>query len=284
MQFGQGGRQAPDPQAMTFDEFLKSLGEPLELDWRKYRRRSARRHVAGRLQELGLTGFDRYREYVASHPEEARRLPDLMRVTVSRFFRDAACWQELARTLAHLPCRHDGAGRLRAWSAGCCGGEEPYSLATLLASAGGGEEGARLPAEILATDIDSAVLDRAREACYEAPALREVPADIRSRAFVYSNGRWCVAPAVRARVRFLRHNLLEDPPPGGNDLTLCRYLAFTYYRGGRRRQAAERLWRSLRPGGLLFIGRKESLGRGLDDLFVSREGSEFIFRRREPAG
>jgi chemotaxis methyl-accepting protein methylase len=79
----------------------------------------------------------------------------------------------------------------------------------------------------------------------------------------------------REAASFREHNLLEDPPPRGQDLVLCRYLAFTYYRGERRLHAA------LRPGGALMIGRKEELGQAAD-LFAPWPDAPGVFRPASP--
>lgn len=266
--------------AMTFDEFLKAAAGPLEMDWRKYRRRAARRHVEERLEELGLPDFSAYLEFLSNEPLEARRLPDIMRVTVSRFFRDGDCWRELTgAVLPQLLAGKQGgepAGEpLWALSIGCCNGEEPYSLAIALLSLGHDTQ-----VEILATDIDEMVLERARAGCYGEGSLREVPDEILARFFHPEGNLMCIEGRVKSLVRFERRNIMEDPLPGKMDLILCRYLAFTYYEGGRRRQAAERLWQVLRPGGALMIGRKEALGPDEADLFKPWPGTGAIFKRR----
>src|SRR5512145_1916853 len=115
---------------MTFDEFLKAACPPLDLEWRKYRRRATRHRVEARLRVLGLDGFAGYLERLRCDPAEAAGLADRMRVTVSRFFRERQLWDGLFQTvLPALLEERSSAEPLRFWSAGCCGGEEPYTLA-----------------------------------------------------------------------------------------------------------------------------------------------------------
>ena len=89
-----------------------------------------------------------------------------------------------------------------------------------------------------------------------------------------------LGPQAARLVRFLRHDLMVDPVPQNQDLVLCRYLAFTYYRGERRHRAACRLWEGLRPGGALMIGRKEGLTPRDLELFQPWPGTEGVFRKR----
>jgi chemotaxis methyl-accepting protein methylase len=261
---------------MTFDEFLKAACPPLDLEWRKYRRRTSRHRVEARLRELGLDGFAGYLERLRSDPSEAAALADRMRVTVSRFFRERQLWESLFQTvLPTLLRERSPTDPLRLWCAGCCGGEEPYTLALLWQ-----ERFAPRPVEILATDIDAASLERARAAVYNMSSLREVPAVLRQRHFRRQDRCWRLDAAIAGQVRFAVHNLMTDPLPVGLDLILCRYLAFTYYHGERRLLAARRLWQALRPGGALMIGRKEELGPA-GALFTPWPEAPWVFRKQQ---
>jgi chemotaxis methyl-accepting protein methylase len=259
---------------MTYDEFLQAACPPLDLEWRKYRRRAARHRIEARLRELGLDGFAPYLKRLRADQAEAATLADRMRVTVSRFFRERGCWAAVAAEV--LPAlRQSSAGRpLRLWSAGCCGGEEPYTLAILWRELFAGE-----PVAILATDIDPASLTRAAAAVYAAGSLREVPPPLLERYFRREGGRWRLLPEVVSMVRFARHDLMTDPLPGRFDLICCRYLAFTYYRGERRNLAARRLWRALRPGGALLLGAREAPPAA--ELFLPWPEVSGAFVRRE---
>lgn len=268
---------------MTFDRFLQEACPGLDLVWRKYRRRSARHRVDARLAELGLDAYDEYLERIRRDAREAVLLADLMRVTVSRFFREQSQWRYLKdHVLPVLTATRSGAGILRAWSAGCCGGEEPFTLALVWLEYLQPIYPA-LSIEILATDIDDASLERARSAIYRRETLREVPADIRARWFSPANDLWRLDRKATALVRFEKRNLVGDPPPLGMDLVLCRYLAFTYYTGERLRAAMRRLWESLLPGGVLMIGGKEVLPSSASELFEPLPGSRVFYRSRCPS-
>jgi chemotaxis protein methyltransferase CheR len=268
---------------LHFDSFLKQACPPLDLDWRKYRRRSARHRVLVRMAELGLTRFEDYLDRLDCDPGEAAGLAELMAVTVSRFFREASVWKTLEeRVLPHLLAASAGRRRLRAWSVGCAGGEEPYSLA-LLWQARLQPRFPRRRLVILASDIDQSSLERARLAIYGGSSLREVPSALKEKWFAARGDRRRLSPLVAVQVRFLHHHFMTDPPPGTFDLVLARYLPFTYYRGERRLRAARRLWRALRPGGALMIGAKEALQAEERHLFAPWPGAKAVYRRR-PVG
>jgi chemotaxis protein methyltransferase CheR len=128
-----------------------------------------------RMADLGLRDPADYRALLKTHPEEWTRLDGLCRISISRFYRDQGVWRTLERELLPNPidrARARGETRLRIWSAGCASGEEPYTLALLLAL---GEALRGCWPEILATDADPHLLERARRACYPETSLRDVP-------------------------------------------------------------------------------------------------------------
>ncbi len=264
---------------MEFHDFLKEAGLPLDLQWRKYQRRSSRHRVDARLRELGLKDYASYLKRVREEPTEAAGLADRMRVTVTRFYREKERWRQLAETVfpVVLDARRSEK-TLRVWSAGCCGGEEPYTMGIIwLEYLQPRYPNHRL--RIMATDIDSASLERARRALYRSGSLREVPEDARRRWFHREHGLWRLDNRVRALVQLENRNLITEEPHRDIDVVLCRYLVFTYYRGERRLSAARRLGSAIRPGGALVIGRKEGLGSAERELFEPWPGTEGVFRK-----
>ena len=264
---------------MTFDRFLKEAAQLDGLAWRKYRRRSARHRVELRIKDLGLDGFDAYLDLLRSDPGERSGLADLMRVTVSRFFREQEEWRTLSdKALPALLAGKTAAEPCRAWSVGCCGGEEPYTLAMVWLENFAIHPGCAL--DIIASDIDEASLARAGAARYHISSLREVPPGTGARYFRLEKGLWSLGDAVKGLVRLDRRNLMSGPLPSGMDLVLCRYLVFTYYRGERLLAATVRLWEALRPGGLLMVGKKERLCGPELAFFEKWQGCDGFYHRK----
>lgn len=264
---------------MRFDQFLKEACPPLNLEWRKYRRRAARHRVAARMEELGLADYAAYLERLRSDPAEAAGLAERMRITVSRFFREQERWEILGQTiLPHLLRKKTADEPLRIWSVGCCGGEEPYTLALIWL-----ENFPDRPVVILGTDIDATSLERAKEGVYGPGSVREIPKPLLHRYFQKKDGLWHLDEKVKAMVHFTESELMHSPLPREMDLVCCRYLVFTYYRGSRRLEAARRLWQALRPDGALMIARKEDLGAAAE-LFEPWAGAEGVFRKRRCDG
>lgn len=224
-------------------DFLQWALPRLELRWAGFRkvRRQVCRRVARRLAELGLADAPAYRAYLEANPEEWSRLDGLCWITISRFWRDGAVFESLRDDV--LPTLGPS---VRAWSAGCVSGEEPYSLVLAAADAG-------VTVRVLATDVDARLLERARHARYPESSLRDLPVALRSRAFQDGSLRRSYRRPVEFRLRDLR----EGPPDGTFDLVLCRNLVFTYFAESRQAEVGARLVRSLRPGGALVLGTHE---------------------------
>jgi chemotaxis methyl-accepting protein methylase len=256
---------------MHFDHFIRAACAGRDLEWRKYRRAS-RKRVLNRIRALGLKGYEDYLHYLDSHPEEAAQLPNLLRVTVSRFFRDLKCWQELIEEVLPGLVARSRSRRLKALSIGACGGEEPYALALAWVES-------IQPAfpdraiDITALELDQASLSRAGEALYHPSTLREVPEEVKARWFHPEKGGYRLHPLIRDMVEFRRLDLLRNPLPGNQDLILCRYLAFTYFRAELELAVSQKLSRALKHRGVLMIGAKEGPGPMTEDVFQVRAGS-----------
>jgi chemotaxis protein methyltransferase CheR len=232
-------------------DFLQWALPRMGLRWHGFRkvRRQVCRRVARRLAELGLS-VDGYRAYLDGEAAEWDVLAGLCRVTISRFWRDRAVFEALRDEVLSELGPH-----VRAWSAGCASGEEPYSLVLAAAEA-------RVGIDVIATDVDPTVLERAGRACYPESSLRDLPADLRTRAFEEG----CLRADFRARVEFRRHDVRDGAPDGPFDLVLCRNLVFTYFADAAQVDVGGGLVRSLHAGGALVIGTHEALPEGLNGL------------------
>ena len=238
------------------------------------------KRVRRRLSELGLPDLAAYRDYLEAHPEEWAILEGLTHITISRFNRDRGVFAALAgEVLPELAASafDRGSGSVAIWSAGCASGEEPYTLAILWRRA----VAARFPEidiRILATDVDAAMLSRARRGCYRSANLRELPEAWRAAALVQRGDEYCLTGEIKAAVRVARHDVREPPPTGPFDLVLCRNLAFTYFDAAAQRAVATHFAVALRPGGALVLGKHEALPTEVEG-FAPWRPAERIYRR-----
>lgn len=241
--------------------FLQEALPGLGMRWPGFRkpRRQVLRRIDRRVRELGLPDLDAYRARLDADPAEWAALDALCRVTISRFLRDRHVWDTLAEVVLPALAR-DAGGGVRAWSAGCASGEEPFSLAMVwrhrVAPA---FPDVRL--DVLGTDADATMVERARGACWPPGSLREVSPAWRASDFL-PGSPVCLRPALREGVRFEVADVRGPAPPGPFHLVLCRNLAFTYFDVPTQRATLDRIRSVLVPGGALVLGRHETLPEG----------------------
>lgn len=266
-------------------ERLAALVARLGYDGAGFRRVQGivRKRLRRRLSELSLEDIEAYGAYLEADPEEWKRLDAMCRIPISRFYRDCSIFEHLTDTvLRDLAERASRANRglLRVWCAGCASGEEPYSIAIAWRLAiGGAYPGVEL--DVLGTDLDAGMLERARRGCYPGGTLRELPERWRQAAFEPQGDSFCLRPAFRAGVRFDQADLRSCLPEGPFDIVACRNLAFTYFDEGSRARVANALINVMRPGAVLVIGAKEALPPAIDRV---RERHRGIYEKPDPGG
>jgi chemotaxis protein methyltransferase CheR len=196
------------------------------------------------------------------------------------FFRDPPLWEALREEiLPELIERRRSERRLHLWSAACSSGQEPYSLAMLLAEHFG--ELAGWEVHILATDLSTAMLARAREGSYsQLEVNRGLPAAMLVKHFTKEGMHWRAAAALRRAVDFRPLNLdTAWPPLPRMDLVLLRNVLI-YFHAETRQAIVGRLQRQLRPDGYLALGAAENL-LSLDAVERVTFGRAICYRPRQ---
>lgn len=179
-------------------------------------------------------------------------------INVTDFFRDPESW-EFVRTdvLPALLAQRGPDEPLRIWSAGCASGQEPYSLAMMLADAMPAQD-FRRRVKIYATDVDEEALNEARTASYSAKAVESIPDKLLRRHFDLVGARYVLHKELRRSVIFGRNDLVKDAPISRVDLLLCRNTLM-YLNAETQRNVLNRLSFALGNQGVLFLGYAEML-------------------------
>jgi chemotaxis protein methyltransferase CheR len=249
--------------------FLQWALPQLHMRWAGFRkvRRTVCKRLGRRLTELDIPDLTVYREHLAIHPAEWAVLDRLCPITISRFYRDKAVFDFIGAVVLPQLVRAAttrGECQVRAWSVGCASGEEPYTLALIWRFAM--DLPSRCTLRISGTDVGSAVLARARRACYPAGSVSLLPSAWMTDAFARNNGEYCLREEFRADVEFIHQDVRQTLPVGPFELILCRNLVFTYFDETQQRTLLERLLDRLVPDGALVIGHRETLPAGAQGL------------------
>lgn len=233
--------------------------------------------IVGRLQKVlkshGMTSFSDYLEYVSkdSTGEALSELIDRISTNHTFFFREPEHFRfmkevALPAIRSRLDSQHSR--DIRIWSAGCSSGEEPYTIAIALRDFFG-REYSQWKAGVMATDISSHVLRHAERGIYPVERLAKTTPDICAKYFQrHGEEQVAVNADIRADVTFRRLNFMSPSFPFKKQfhIIFCRNVMI-YFDTPTRLELVRKFHAALEPGGYLFIGHSESLGR--DDTFFS---------------
>ncbi|WP_020678208.1 CheR family methyltransferase [Geopsychrobacter electrodiphilus] len=253
-------------------------GRGFDLDG--YKDRCIKRRIALRIRTLGYGNASDYIRLLTLQEKEQGELLEAITIHVSQFFRNPTTFTVLEKTILPLLLkkRRGQVGGLRVWSVGCAGGEEPYSIALLCDELCGPED----QVSIIGSDVSADILKRAKAGLYEAHRLVEVPASVLHQYFTQEGLNYRLQSRICAKVRFIRHDILQDRHFPRADLILCRNMLIYF-----SRQEQERILRSLAatlaPEGLLVLGRAETLVNDCRELFTCVDPAERIYRKRNEA-
>jgi two-component system, chemotaxis family, CheB/CheR fusion protein len=245
-------------------------------DFSGYKTRTFLRRVQRRMQVHHCEALADYVGLLQRQPDEAPALFRDLLINVTSFFRDQEAFETL--TTLVIPRLFEGRGAadtVRVWAPGCSTGEEVISIAILMR-----EHLDTLRAAprvtIFATDIDEHALAVARAGRYPAALLEGVSPERRRRFFAAQAGNFVVAKEVRDLCVFSPHNVLRDPPFSRMDLISCRNLLI-YFGAEAQRQVLPIFHYALRPGGFLFLGKSETVGR-FSELFSALDKTNCVFQ------
>ena len=264
------------PRDTAFEALLEFLHQTQGFDFTVYKRATLMRRVQRRLDDIGVTTFADYTDYLQVHPEEFAALFDTILINVTNFFRDPDSWTFLRDEVLHPLAGRQPDQPIRIWCAGCASGEEPYSIAILLAE----ELGAtafRDRVKIYATDVDEDALARARTGTYSEKELEKVPEELRDRYFERHGTHRVFTVELRRCVIFGRHDLSRDAPISHVDVLVCRNVLM-YFTAETQRRILEQYYYALRDDGALFMGRAEML-LSHSNLFAPLDAHHRVFRK-----
>lgn len=247
----------------TFIRFQSLIYEQSGIFLKEGKKALVEARIGNRLRALGLSDPKEYLKYVGADAsgDEVVSLLDAISTNVTFFFREDDHFTFLRNVMERIVAESKFQS-IRIWSAASSTGEEPYSIAMVLAEV---LKGRSMDCKILATDISTRVLKEAMEGRYAASRIEKVPADYLKKYFVKAasgNLSYTVRDDIRKMVTFSRINLSETPFPmsGPFDFVFCRNVMI-YFDTAVRTKLITEITRLLRPGGFLMVGHSETLAQ-----------------------
>jgi len=236
-----------------YEDFKKVVLPLTGIDLNAYKERQMKRRIDTLIERNKYDGYDSYTAVLKSNKVVLEEFVNYLTINVSEFYRNSALWQTLEDVV--LPDLINKFGQnLKIWSAACSTGDEPYSLAMVLAK--------KIPLNkihIIATDIDSQVLEKAKIGIYSPNSLKGLPDEYKNKYFEPMGDKaFKISDNIKKCVEFRKHNLLKDSYPSSCHLIVCRNVMI-YFTEEAKSGIYKQFFSALTKGGCLFVGNTEQI-------------------------
>ncbi len=221
-----------------------------------YKEKYIARRLRVRMGRLNIKTYEDYLTYLKRNTMEVNELKESLSINVTRFFRNRDTFDLLKTKIFPQIVNSLNRKEISIWSAGCAVGAEPYTLSII---AGEFFKKYNINVRITATDVNEDLIAMARSGVYSPPYLAEMT-EAESKQFFMENtdGNFEVNPVVKSRVHFRKHDLTKDKYPTGFDMIVCRNVLI-YIDKDAQMEIITNFIDALRPGGILILGRTETL-------------------------
>ncbi len=239
------------PKPTEWQEFYALFKRKTGLDLSLYKANQLQRRIISMVAQQSCSSLDEFSSWLAKSPANTEWFLDRLAINVSELFRNPEKWMEMEKEI--LPNLLDKNTNLKIWSAGCSYGAEAHTLAMILDKKFAGNH------RIIGSDIDTAALNQAKSGRFSKNDIRCIPAEYKN--YLKSEGDEFVADTkLRKYLSFQKCNLLGDRFDTGFDLIMCRNVVI-YFTEQAKDELYEKFFRSLKPGGILFVGSTERISR-----------------------
>ena len=238
--------------------------------------------LSKRLIELALTSFKEYINYLKSNPKreaEIVTLINLVTINETYFMRERGQVDYLVSTVMPALIAQNKKN-IRIWSIPCSTGEEPYSIAIELYDAG---FFSKATIEVIATDINSDVVEAAKHGVYREGAFRSCSQEFISKHFTQQGSDFIISNNIKNRVKFNVGNIVSDrilSLIGKVDIIFCRNVLI-YFDFDNKKVALTNFKNILNPDGYLFLGHSESVSRVSTDFVMNNFGTGIVYTKKQ---
>jgi two-component system, chemotaxis family, CheB/CheR fusion protein len=268
-----------DKTRSGLEKILILLRDQTGHDFSLYKNIAVYRRIERRMGIHQIDKIATYIRFLQENPQEVGLLFKELLIGVTGFFRDPGAWEKLkAEVIPALLADRTRSQVLRAWVIGCATGEEAYSLAIVFKEAVEQLEPAQnIALQIFATDLDGDAIEKARAAVFPPNISADVSPERLNKFFIQIEHGYRVSKAIREMVIFAPQNLIMDPPFTRIDLLTCRNLLI-YLSPELQKGLLPLFHYSLNPGGVLFLGKSETVGE-FTELFAMLDDRARLYQR-----
>ena len=263
------------PTKKGIDLIFELLSKRSGTDFSQYKQSTILRRVDKRMKELRVSDLNEYYQYIKRNPAELDRLFDTVLIGVTEFFRDKDAFTALTEQVTNILDQKQESDSIRVWSVGCSTGQEAYSIAIVFHELLE-HDIMDFQLQIFASDIDERALTIARKGVFNAEAVASLTPEVLDKYFDKTDDGYEVKKTIKQHILFSRQDITNDPPFVKLDLVVCRNLLI-YFNNDLQKEALRVFNYALKPDGILFLGKSESVGVA-PELFIKIEGTK-IFRK-----
>lgn len=236
-----------------FKMFINELERRLQVDLSQYKQTQMRRRINTMVKAKNCKTYMEFLKECDKDPALWEKFVDRLTINVSEFFRNKEKFDDLANIYLPTLIKTKGMGPLKIFSAGCSTGEEPYTLAMIMA-----DKFTHVPYSIYAVDFDSKILKRAQEGIYTKSQVAGVPPNYLKLYFNQVGENFQIKPEMKRFIQWDKMNILTATFKKDYDLILCRNVVI-YFNEEAKNVLFEKFANSLRSGGVLFVGASERI-------------------------
>ena len=254
---------------MDLEDFKKWVLKEYKIDLSAYKSNQLHRRILSLMSRVGANSVEDYIALLKNDENQKQKFLDFITINVSEFFRNPEIFDEVKKKIENDLILNES--NLKIWSAACSIGAEPYSLAMILDNLK--TKGRH---SILATDIDSSIIDRAKRGEYVISEIKNVKNEYLQKYFTKVDDKYIIDSRIKNIVTFKKHDLILDNYENGFDLIVCRNVVI-YFNQDIKNEIYKKFSASLKKGGLLFVGATESIYNYKDYGF--EKASTFIYKK-----
>ncbi|MFC6465711.1 CheR family methyltransferase [Marinilactibacillus sp. GCM10026970] len=256
---------------LNFDFFYEWVLSNLNINLNAYKEKQLQRRIGTIMKQSGATTLEEYAKNISKDEILKKQFLDYITINVTEFFRNKDLFDNFELMInTHLSPKFK---ELKIWSAACSIGAEPYSLAMIAQ-----KNNIKLKQKIIATDIDRTILDRAAKGYYRDNELKNVSLVDKSTYFDFKDGYYCIQNAIKQKVQFKQHDLVQDKYEKGFHAIVCRNVTI-YFKSDVKDEIYLKMADSLVTGGLLFTGATETIYQ--PEKYQLRKIASFIYEKIE---
>lgn len=254
---------------MDLEQFKDWVFKYFGINLFAYKSNQLHRRILSLMSRIGVNSFEDYVKLLKTDYVHRQKFLDFITINVTEFFRNPELFKELEKEIERYSREKNK--NLKVWSAACSIGAEPYSLAIIFNNLkNGGRQ------SIIATDIDTTILERAKNGEYSSSEIKNVEKAYRDKYFKIVGDKYFIDTSIKSMVTFKKHDLILDNYENNFDLIVCRNVVI-YFNQDVKDKIYQKFSSSLKKDGLLFVGATESIYNYRDYGF--EKASTFIYRK-----